>query len=127
VLDVRELPLDKAEFDALGLMLGAGLLVVANVPGVDPVARVFDLALCATRFFRNESCGKCVPCRVGSQQLVQIGKTMSISPHGGLQRTRLETMVRELQSVMEQTSICGLGTSAPKPLASFLAYQWNKI
>jgi NADH:ubiquinone oxidoreductase subunit F (NADH-binding)/NADH:ubiquinone oxidoreductase subunit E len=126
-LDIRDLPLDKAEFDALGLMLGAGLLVVAAVPGVDPAVRMFDLALNATRFFRNESCGKCVPCRVGSQKLVQIGESMGNSPRGGAERSRLEAMIGELQSVMEQTSICGLGTSASKPLASSLAYQWNRI
>ena len=39
-LEVRDLPLDKAEFDGLGLMLGAGLLVVADVPGLDPDARM---------------------------------------------------------------------------------------
>jgi NADH:ubiquinone oxidoreductase subunit F (NADH-binding)/NADH:ubiquinone oxidoreductase subunit E len=126
-LDVRDLPLDKAEFDALGLMLGAGLLVVANISGVDPAARLFDLALNATRFFRNESCGKCVPCRVGSQKLVQIGESMSVSPPRGPERSRLEGLIGELQSVMEQTSICGLGTSASKPLASLLTYKWDKI
>ena len=52
-----------------GSMLGAGLLVVAN----SPERSMLDLALNATRFFRNESCGKCVPCRVGSEKLVKIG------------------------------------------------------
>ncbi len=125
-LEVRDLPLDKAEFDALGLMLGAGLLVVADVPGLDPGARMLDLALNATRFFRNESCGKCVPCRVGSQKLVKIGESMSAGPLGAAERARLEAMIGELQSVMEQTSICGLGTSASKPLGSLLAYKWNR-
>ena len=56
-ISILELPLDKAEFDMLGLMLGAGLLVVAAPPGVAPADRVLDVALNATRFFRNESCG----------------------------------------------------------------------
>jgi NADH:ubiquinone oxidoreductase subunit F (NADH-binding) len=121
VLDVRELPLDKVEFDNLGLMLGAGLLVVADSPQRD----MHDLALNATRFFRNESCGKCVPCRVGSEKLVKIGEQLALMPpQARSQNTELLTLIGELQSVMEQTSICGLGTSASKPLASLLEHDW---
>src|SRR4029077_8134018 len=69
-LDIRELPLDLDEFRSLGLMLGAGVTVYARTDGVN----MFDQAVIATRFFRNESCGKCVPCRIGSQKLVQIGE-----------------------------------------------------
>ena len=120
-----ELPLDKAEFDALGLLLGAGLCVVAATPGVDPAARMLDIALNATRFFRNESCGKCVPCRIGSQKLVQIGEELVKGPTDPGRRAGLFDLVRELQETMEQTSICSLGTSAPKPMASLYEHDWT--
>src|SRR5262249_24689255 len=108
-LSVLELPLDKVEFDALGLMLGAGLLVVAAIPGVAAADRVLDVALNATRFFRNESCGKCVPCRVGSQKLVLIGERLQAGTPDPAERAALFDLVNALQEAMEQTSICGLG------------------
>lgn len=121
-LDIRDVPLDKVEYDDLGFMLGAGLLVVAN----SPERSMLDLALNATRFFRNESCGKCVPCRVGSEKLVKIGERLATGLRPGSQElAQLVALVGELQSVMEQTSICGLGTSASKPLASIFEHQWN--
>ncbi len=122
-IDLREIPLDKAEFDDLGLMLGAGLLAVAAVPGVSAAERILDIAVNATRFFRNETCGKCVPCRVGTQKLVLIGERLQ-SPTGLRERESLFATVRELQLAMEQTSICGLGTSASKPMASLYEHDW---
>jgi formate dehydrogenase beta subunit len=120
-IDIRELPLDKAEFDNLGLLLGAGLLIVADAPGRE----MLDLALNATRFFRNESCGKCVPCRLGTEKLVRIGERIAVKPPPGPdERGQLMALIGELQSVMEQTSICNLGTSASKPLASLLEHEW---
>jgi NADH:ubiquinone oxidoreductase subunit F (NADH-binding)/NADH:ubiquinone oxidoreductase subunit E len=123
-LSVTELPLDKAEFDELGLMLGAGLLVVAELPGVEPAARMGELALNATKFFRNESCGKCVPCRVGSQKLVLIGEQFLKGQADPAVRNGLLDTIRALQETMEQTSICGLGTSASKPMASLFEHDW---
>src|SRR5262249_37697626 len=124
-ISLLEVPLDKAEFDAMGLMLGAGLLVVAAVPGVAPAAQMLDLALNASRFFRNESCGKCVPCRIGSQKLVQIGERLMDRGTTGAERADLFERVRALQDTMEQTSICGLGTSASKPMASLYEHDWH--
>src|SRR5262249_27084331 len=123
-ISVLDLPLDKAEFDALGLMLGAGLLVVADVGRMDAAARMLDLAVNATRFFRNESSGKCVPCRVGSQKLVEIGTNLVDGVSGGDERAAQLENIRLLQEAMEQTSICGLGTSASKPMASLLEHDW---
>jgi NADH:ubiquinone oxidoreductase subunit F (NADH-binding) len=109
----------------MGLMLGAGLLVVAAVPGVAPADRVLDVALNATQFFRNESCGKCVPCRVGSQKLVQIGEQLQAGGRNPAECARLFELVRALQEAMEQASICGLGTSASKPMASLYEHDWH--
>jgi formate dehydrogenase beta subunit len=123
-LSVLELPLDKAEFDRLGLLLGGGLFVVAGAPGAQPAAQMLDIALNATRFFRNESCGKCVPCRLGSQKLVLIGERLMKGSSRPGERAELFELVRTLQETMKQTSICSLGTSAPKPMASLFEHEW---
>src|SRR6202140_1785514 len=69
----------KLDFKALadaGSMLGSGAIVVC-----DDTTFMLDMALCAVRFYRNESCGKCVPCRVGSQKMVDL---LSRWTQGGL-------------------------------------------
>ena len=86
---------------------------------------VLDQALRATEFFRNESCGKCVPCRIGSQKLVDVGTAllgrgrMSMTP--GVVAAYYDE-VKELSRVMSATSICGLGQVAFNPLATALEY-----
>ena len=114
-LDLLDLPLDLALFRQLGLMLGAGIVVYGNG------TNMLDQALNCTEFFRNESCGKCVPCRIGSQKLVEIAGEIGRSrSNADISATR--EFVRELAQAMEMTSICGLGVSAPNPLISWLKY-----
>jgi NADH:ubiquinone oxidoreductase subunit F (NADH-binding) len=125
-LSILELPLDKAEFDELGLLLGAGLFVIGSSAAVEPGARILDVALNATMFFRNESCGKCVPCRIGSQKLVLIGERLARGPSGPAERAELIASIRVLQEAMEQTSICSQGTSASKSMASVFEHDWRR-
>jgi NADH:ubiquinone oxidoreductase subunit F (NADH-binding)/NADH:ubiquinone oxidoreductase subunit E len=115
-IDIRELPLDLDEFRAIGSMLGAGIVVYAE----SPAAAMIDLALNASRFFRNESCGKCVPCRIGSQKVVQIAERLAHSPPRVVELTPIRELVDDLQRTLELTSICGLGMSVAKPLATVL-------
>jgi len=107
--EALELPLD---FDALakaGTMLGSGAAVF-----VAEENELLDIGLSITRFFRNESCGKCVPCRVGSEKAVAlIEKSEAISRDD-------ESLLRELHETMKETSICGLGQVALGPLISIL-------
>jgi NADH:ubiquinone oxidoreductase subunit F (NADH-binding) len=106
-----DLPLD---FDALknaGTMLGSGA-VIAIAEGRD----IVDLAANVVAFFRNESCGKCVPCRVGSEKAVQIIQQAV----GGRGSKRQLALLSELRTTMEQTSICGLGQVALNPFTSAL-------
>jgi NADH:ubiquinone oxidoreductase subunit F (NADH-binding) len=119
-LNVEELPLDLDEFRTLGLMLGAGMMVYADRPGQRP--DMLAQALSATRFYRRESCGKCVPCRVGCQKLVEIGESLnSVDRTDPASVRSIAELVADLAETMELTSICGLGTSAPKPLSSYVA------
>jgi NADH:ubiquinone oxidoreductase subunit F (NADH-binding)/NADH:ubiquinone oxidoreductase subunit E len=115
-VNILDLPLDLGLFRQLGLMLGAGIVVYGQ--GRD----MLDQALNCARFFRNESCGKCVPCRVGSQKLVEIAESAVRSPEVVSEGSAAHGLVRELAHAMEMTSICGLGVSAPNPLMSWLRH-----
>ncbi len=126
-LDLMTVPLDLGFFNMMGELfglpipplLGAGIVVYAE--GTD----MLDAALNFTEFFRNESCGKCVPCRIGSQKLVNLGRRTVAGRDDGTLGDTLETTkadVAALQHALTQTSICSLGTSAPTPLACALAY-----
>jgi NADH:ubiquinone oxidoreductase subunit F (NADH-binding) len=112
--------LDTAlDFDTLaeaGSMLGSGAVVV--------MAEGTDLLAAATntlRFFRDESCGKCVPCRVGSTKAHAL-LTDALTDGGGLDEQRRD-QVLELERTLRKTSICGLGQVALGPVASVLGLQ----
>ena len=84
---------------------------------------MLDMALNATHFFRNESCGKCVPCRVGSQKLVDMltGWTEGMGSPSDL------PLIDELSAALRQTSICGLGQVVPAPIASVLKHFREEV
>lgn len=104
-------PLDFKALAERGSMLGSGaVLVVAE--GAD----IVDLAANVVAFFRNESCGKCVPCRVGSEKAVQMLEG-ALAGHG---KKRHLAMLPELGEALEQTSICGLGQVAIAPFLSVM-------
>lgn len=108
-----DLPLDfKALADA-GSMVGSGAIVVCADGRC-----MLDMAINATRFFRNESCGKCVPCRMGSQKLVDI---LTQWTYGDCGRND-PAMIDELFRAMKLTSICGLGQIIHAPLSSVLKH-----
>jgi NADH:ubiquinone oxidoreductase subunit F (NADH-binding) len=94
-------------------MLGAGA-VVAVAEGTDLVA----LAANVVRFFRNESCGKCVPCRVGSQRGAEVLERVL----AGDGDSRELEILPELGETMSLTSICGLGQVALNPILSVMKH-----
>ena len=114
LVDVR---LDfKALADA-GSMLGSGAIVVC-----DDTTCMLDMALNAVRFYRNESCGKCVPCRVGSQKMVDL---LARWTQGALPDSQYRAdlaLLDELSQAMSLTSICGLGQIVPAPIQSVLKH-----
>ena len=110
---LAETRLDFKSMQAIGSMLGSGAIVVCSEDRC-----MLDMALNALQFFRNESCGKCVPCRVGSQKLVDIvtGWTKGRGTPADI------ALVDELSSAMKLASICGLGQFAHSPLTSVLTH-----
>jgi NADH:ubiquinone oxidoreductase subunit F (NADH-binding) len=81
------------------------------------------MALNSTKFFRNESCGKCVPCRVGSQKMVDLltGWTQGSASSGD------RALIDELSDALRLTSICGLGQVVPAPIASVMKHFPDEI
>lgn len=118
-IDILDLELDLNLFRALSptQALGAGLIVYAE--GRD----MAEQALNSLEFYRNESCGKCVPCRLGSQKFASLATHLI---NGELDaRTWHEEilpMMQEMSGVIELASICGLGRSVPVPLRTATAF-----
>ena len=104
-------PLDFDSMKAAGSMLGTGAVIV-----ISDRHNLFDLATNIVTFFRNESCGKCVPCRMGSQQAVSILESVQ----SGSATTESLDILPELGETLEQTSICGLGQVALNPILSLM-------
>jgi len=113
---VLDLELDLQTMREMGLMLGAGLVVYGER------ANMLDQALNASTFFRNESCGKCVPCRVGSQKMVEIAGGLLQWQYDEESVRTVEKLLTDLQRTMEMTSICGLGMVAGNPIISIFRH-----
>ena len=109
---ILDLNLDFNTVPMMGGMLGAAFVVYGDRRDM------VDQALNAAQFYRNESCGKCVPCRMGSQKLTDLITDLVA---GRLRREQLE-VVQELADTMTITSICGLGMVAANPVVSVLKY-----
>jgi formate dehydrogenase beta subunit len=118
-LDILDLELELNLFRALSptQALGAGLVVYAEDRDMA------EQAVNSVEFFRNESCGKCVPCRLGSQKLASLGSHLL---NGQIQAVRWRDevlpLIKEMGKAIELASICGLGRSVPVPLMTAAAF-----
>ncbi len=109
-LDVK---VDYESLGALGSIMGSGGLIV-----MDETSCMVKVARYFMEFCMDESCGKCIPCRVGTKQM--HGLLDKICKGEGTLRD-LE-LLEELAPMVKETSLCGLGQSAPNPLLSTLRY-----
>ena len=114
--DHLDVPLDFGTLAEAGSMLGSGAVVVI-AEGTDSLAAATNVL----RFFRNESCGKCVPCRVGSAKAHDL-LTDTLRAGGELDEGRRARLL-ELELTMRKTSICGLGQVALGPVVSVMGRQ----
>jgi len=119
-LDILEWALDVQGARNLGLMLGGGIVIYSDE------ADLVDQALSCLEFFRNESCGKCAPCRVGTQKLVELASGIRDGAVTGDALYGTEPAVgrtlTELATAMRDTAICGLGTVAANPIRTLLRH-----
>jgi NADH:ubiquinone oxidoreductase subunit F (NADH-binding) len=123
-IDILDLELELNLFRALSptQALGAGVVVYAE--GRD----MAEQALNSMEFYRNESCGKCVPCRLGAQKMVSLGTNLvdgQISPERW--NNELVPLIAEMGKAIEMASICGLGRSVPVPLRTAINYFGDDV
>lgn len=108
-----DLPLDFDSLKEAGAMIGSGGLVV-----MDEDTCIVEVARFFMHFTQSESCGKCVPCREGTKRMLEILEKIV---HGQATLEDLETL-EQLARVVQQSSLCGLGKTAPNPVLTTLRY-----
>ncbi|MBD3189949.1 MAG: 4Fe-4S dicluster domain-containing protein [Candidatus Heimdallarchaeota archaeon] len=106
-------PLDYEELTKLGAIMGSGGIVV-----IDDDTCVVDLAKYFLKFIEAESCGKCVPCRIGTKQLLNL----LIKITEGKGTIDDFELLEELAHTISEGSLCGLGKTAPNPVITTLTY-----
>jgi formate dehydrogenase len=104
---MADLPLDFGTLEPYGCFVGSHAVVILS--GHDDIKAV---ALNLMRFFEDESCGQCTPCRVGTEKAAEL---MARGPWN-------VGLLEELSAAMRDASICGLGQAAPNPLLCVLKY-----
>ena len=108
-----DIPLDYDSVQQIGAIMGSGGLIV-----MDEATCMVDIARFFTDFVQSESCGKCTPCRLGTKRMLEI--LVRITTGQG----KLEDIdqLERLGQMIRQTSLCGLGQTAPNPTLSTLRY-----
>jgi len=116
-------PIDYESLKAIGAMMGSGGLVV-----MDEDTCMVDVAKYFLSFTTEESCGKCIPCREGTRRMYEILDSITTpysrmaSEQDNLMRFTMVMNLENLATVIKETSLCGLGQSAPNPVLSTLRY-----
>ena len=111
--EALDMPVDYESLAKAGSIMGSGGMIV-----MDEDSCMVDVAKYFMDFCMTESCGKCVPCRVGTYQMKEILNSICELRASAADRFMLE----ELSELLRNTSLCGLGQSAPNPVMSTLRY-----
>ncbi len=120
---VMNTPVDYESLKSVGAMMGSGGFVV-----MDEDTCMVDVAKFFLNFITNESCGKCVPCREGTKRMLEIIERIPCSykdsegNYDDLLRFKGMIHLQRLAEVIKDTSLCGLGQTAPNPVLSGLRY-----
>ena len=112
-VDKFDLAVDFEELSEAGSMVGSGGMVV-----MDEESCMVDVAKYFLTFLQDESCGKCVPCRLGIDRMLEIITDIT----EGRGRPEQLDLLEELADTVSQTALCGLGKTAPNPVLSTLRY-----
>jgi bidirectional [NiFe] hydrogenase diaphorase subunit len=108
-----DMPVDYESLARAGSIMGSGGMIV-----MDETSCMVDVAKYFMEFCMTESCGKCIPCRAGTYQMHRLLDTIT-----KLEATEKDVpMLEELCDLVKNTSLCGLGQSAPNPVLSTLRY-----
>lgn len=111
--DILDTPVDYDSLIKAGAMMGSGGLVV-----MDETTCMVDVSRFFLNFTRDESCGKCVPCRIGLKVMLDILERIT---EGRGESTDIETL-QDLGIAIKKASLCGLGQTAPNPILSTINY-----
>ncbi|MEI6093554.1 MAG: NADH-quinone oxidoreductase subunit NuoF [bacterium] len=117
-----DIEIDYASLKTIGAMMGSGGLVV-----MDENTCMVDIAKFFMSFIQRESCGKCIPCREGTKRMYEILEKItkgnkSEKEYDALERFKGVILLKNLAEVIKDTSLCGLGQSAPSPVLSTLRW-----
>lgn len=107
---MADLPLDFGTFEPHGGFMGSHAVVVLSDQD-DPKAAALNLL----KFFMHESCGQCTPCRAGTEKMVALLEAGEWD----------DALIGDLEQVMRDASICGLGQAAPNPVRSIFKFFMN--
>jgi bidirectional [NiFe] hydrogenase diaphorase subunit len=108
-----DLPVDYESLTRLGTIMGSGGMIV-----MDETSSMVDVARFFMEFSMTESCGKCIPCRVGTVQMHDLLTKFSQGTANAADLAQLEALC----DMVAHTSLCGLGQAAPNPVLSTLRY-----
>ena len=108
-----DLPVDYESLTAAGAMMGSGGMIV-----MDDKTCMVDIAKYFLNFLRDESCGKCVSCREGTQRMCEIVSKIT----DGQATLEDISLLEELAAAVKDASLCGLGQTAANPVLSTLRY-----
>ena len=111
--DILDTPVDYDSLIKAGAMMGSGGLVV-----MDETTCMVDVSRFFLNFTRDESCGKCVPCRIGLKVMLDILERIT---EGRGELSDIETL-QDLGVAIKKASLCGLGQTAPNPILSTINY-----
>jgi NADH:ubiquinone oxidoreductase subunit F (NADH-binding) len=116
------IPIDFETLKDKGLTMGSGGINV-----FDDTVCIIDMLKYYMDFIQKESCGKCIPCREGSQRMLEILESITSRPktfdgHNTLERFKGVILLESIAEVMRDTSLCGLGQTAANPLISAIKY-----
>ena len=112
-----DMPVDYESLKKLGSIMGSGGMIV-----MDDTSCMVDVAKYFMEFCMSESCGKCVPCRAGTYQMHELLSRIT----EGKATAQDVAVLEELCDLVMNTSLCGLGQSAPNPVLSTLRYFRNE-
>lgn len=112
-IEHMDLPVDYESLGSVGSIIGSGGMVVMNEDSC-----MVDVAKFFVSFTENESCGKCVPCRMGTQHIHAILEKIT---SGKGEMADIERL-KKIAFTMKQSSLCGLGQTAPNPILTTLKY-----
>jgi bidirectional [NiFe] hydrogenase diaphorase subunit len=108
-----EMPVDYESLSSVGSIMGSGGMIV-----MDDTSCMVDVARFFMEFCMTESCGKCVPCRVGTVHMYDLLSRIA----AGKATLKDLALLEELCSLVRDTCLCGLGQTAPNPVVSTLRY-----